>query len=85
MGILYMSALTFNAQPAISDPQNFVIQRRSTGYQVPFFFGAAQTPNALKLNPDKIQGQGVGRNILIRRRPKDLEVIVKTHKVPIFK
>jgi hypothetical protein len=76
---------SFNFQPVVSDPKKYVPLRVSNAEQVPFFFGGSEVPVALKLNPDKIQGQGVGKHVLKRRPTQLLEVKVATHKLPIFK
>ena len=47
----------FNAKTVL--PNHFKIQTTSGGFQKPFFFGGAQTPTALHLNPDSFSGAGL--------------------------
>lgn len=66
----------FNAKTVF--PNHYKIQTESGGFQKPFFFGGAQTPTALHINPASYSGaRGSGLN-------KPININDTLHKIKLF-
>jgi len=55
----------YNNWTKVQNPEftNNNVQMQSGGYQVPFYFGGSNVPNALKLDTNEISGRGFNAKV----------------------